>query len=167
MKNIVRYANREDYGGVRDFFDSIDDDFYPIVSEREGGLEQYLQKPEADGKIAIFERNNELVGACAYWFDGNTAIVEIIGIAKKYRKSPVVYRLIQYMVQQESNAPVKKVRAQTWSTNEDSRNLLEPLGFRIIKKIEGDMVPDRTTLLYEANLKDIKEFFGINSEPAP
>jgi len=163
--NVVRYIEgAHDAEKVRAFFDSIDEDFYPHVSQRVGQLEQYLAKPLDQGRITLFERDQVVVGALAYWVENATAMAEIVGVAETYRKTPIPYRLLEYAVQVEAkNKEVKRVRADTWSTNVDQRNVLETLGFKIKEIVEGDLVPDRTTVRYEADFNDIRDFFGIES----
>ena len=39
-------------------------------------------------------------------------------------------------------------------------DLLESLGFKEVNRIMGHLTPDRTTLIYEADLIDVKDFFG-------
>lgn len=164
MENTVRFATDADYERVKEFYNSIDNDFFPRLSEREGGLDKYLRRAIDNGKIAIFERNKNIIAASSYWFENeNIARISVTGVAKIYRRSIALYRLIEYMVRQEAKNLVEKVQASTWTGNQNLKPILEMLGFRKIQTIKGDLSPKRVTEVYEADIKDIKEFFGVNS----
>lgn len=163
-RNVLRYAeNGNDDQRVRDFFNSIDQDFYPPISQRQGKLDRYLEKPTNQGKIALFEREGTLVGALAYWIEKGVATAEIVGVKNQFRKTPVLYRLLEYAIQNEAEeTPVETVRADTWKTNLDQRSVLETLGFEVEELVEGDIIPNRTTVKYGAKFRDICDFFGLD-----
>jgi len=161
MKNIVKYVGKEEYQRVKKFFEAMDSDYYPALSEREDGLENHLEKSfSKNGKMVVFERNGKLIGAFGFCFENSAVNCEIIGVETRYRRSPVAYRMIEYAVEQEQHASINKIVARTWSTNQDMISLLEALGFEKVKEIEGDMVPKRTSCIYEADPQDIMDFFG-------
>ena len=65
-RDVIRFSSGVEFDYVVDFFDSIDEDFLPPLSEREIGLEDRLLKSSEDGKIAVVERDAEIIAASAY-----------------------------------------------------------------------------------------------------
>jgi N-acetylglutamate synthase-like GNAT family acetyltransferase len=164
IKNVVRYIENEtDVERVRTFFDSMDDDFYPPISQRDGKLERYLGEPSKQGKIALFEREGDVVGALAYKLENREAIVEIMGVAKNYRGTPILYRLLEHAIKSElKDDGIERVKAETWSTHGKQRRVFETLGFKLDEEVENDIIQGRTTVRYGADFSEICEFFDLS-----
>lgn len=156
---ITRDARKEEYQKVKDFFISLGDDFHPTIPARGNDLETDLRKAFEDGRIAVVERNGELVGACAYWRDDEVADISYTGISKENRNSAIFYRLAEQVAGSDILASVKKVRAKTWSTNTNVKRIFEKVGFRKLDEIRGDLSEDRITEVYEIESESFRNFF--------
>jgi len=159
MENRIAFANIDNRPIIEEFFISIDDDFFPKLSERGKGLTEYLDKAMNEGKIAFFERDGEVLGVSSYWYENNNVRVCLTGVAKKYRRTLVLYRLFQFMVLQETEINIKKVISKTWSTNKDLKSILDTLGFKKVKEIKGDLDIGRISEIYEVDFKLVREYF--------
>ena len=157
MKSKIRFADADNRPIIEEFFKSIDDDFFPKLSEREYGLINYLDKAMNEGKIALFERNGKVLGVSSYWYENNNVRLCLTGVAKKYRGTLVLYRLFQFMVLQESG--IKKVISKTWSTNKALKSILVTLGFKKVNEIKGDLDIERISEIYEGDFELIREYF--------
>ena len=157
MENRIRFANIENRPILEAFFKSIDDDFFPKLSERENGAAGFLDKAMKEGRIAFFERNGEVLGVSSYWYENDNVRVCLSGVAKKYRKTLVLYRLFQFMILQESG--INKVISKTWSTNNDLKSILETLGLKKVNEIRGDLDVNRISEFYEADFEKVQSYF--------
>lgn len=162
MVNKVRYAAKQDYDSIKDFFISISDDFFPPIKERGGALERDLSRSLDEGKIAIVENGSTLIGACAYWVDKASATVVYTGVAKQHRGSHTFSKLIKHIINNEPD--IQTVMNPTWSENEYAKGLLTRLGFKSVGKIPDHYSPDRITEVYLADAQDIKRFFDKNKK---
>ena len=98
-----------------------------------------------------------------YDIDGKTLIIDVSGVNSGSRKSRVAYRLIEFMVKQEPDNGIERVEVETWSENKDSRALLEHLSFTLQPDIiENDMNSDRTTVFYQADMKNLRKYFDTS-----
>jgi hypothetical protein len=162
----IKYIDgKNDYKKIKDFFISIDNDFLPPLSERPWGLEGCFEKPLKQGNIVLSKKGDELSAVFAYYITGETATAELIGVAKNHRKTFVLYNLVKYVVETEmKKEKIKDIITRTWATNYEQINALEYLGFKEKEVIPNDIISYRTTIVYEANLKEIYNFFNLNKK---
>ncbi|MFA5382489.1 MAG: GNAT family N-acetyltransferase [Candidatus Micrarchaeia archaeon] len=104
-------------------------------------------------------KNEQIIGTIAGFFtDEFTLYIHLLHISKEYRntKDFLAFKLINEMI---NSIPIKvsKVSAITWEGNNNSLNLMQHIGFKIIGKKEQDMVDERTTIYLEAELSTVKE----------
>lgn len=86
-------------------------------------------------------------------------MTDISGVAKENRGTIDTYRLFRYMVEQENNYSMEKVRSTTWSDNAESIKLHEGFGFEEVGRKENDIIPGRTTILYEVDMGTFRNYF--------
>ena len=146
---------------VKELLLKIDSEFSPPISVQEGSLDLYLDGLLADGKIIIEESDSSIGAMLGYTHKGGMVTINILWIAKEKRKTRFLYNLFMYAFQNESSFE-GKITAKTNEDNADMRKVLEKLGFEITKKIEEHMTPERTSLIYEANFSDVKNYLSID-----
>jgi len=157
----VRYIERQEADRVRDFFNSMKDDFEPSLDRWPKGIEPYLSRSLDNGRVAVYEQNGEILAATMYWLENGDARASFTAVAKDQRTTPILYTLLEEVIKREDRK-IGKVRTRVNSNNTKVKRLLQTLGFKLTKAIRGEVSSDRISEYYEADFSDIKKFFTEN-----
>lgn len=157
MAYQCRMFEDTDYQRVLDFYKQADGEYYPLLSEREGGLEGHMQRIlQSGGSFALFEVDNELQGAAGFFpIESSKEVVQFtfFTFAQKYRNGLAPYRLARYLAEMKDELgyqATKKLIARTFY--ESSADRMERMGFNHVATIKGDIIPDRTSYYFEGDL---------------
>lgn len=155
-----------------------DDDFVPPLSTRDStsqqenldgepehtGIDAYLQEC-LDQNLIIAQHNGDVIGFLSYGtldsLDGlqeyapclyvSTTIIE-----KEYRNQGVGTLLNEYLFDNMLESfDVKYVVRRTWSTNTASKNYIESLGFREIKRVKDHRQEGIDSLYYAKPVSEL------------
>ncbi len=152
----------KDYQKILEFYKTIDQEYYPKLSERSGGLEGHIQNIiNRNGNFVLFEVNNNIEGLVGFFpIDKDRRVVQftLFSFSKQYRNSFLPYRMVKYLIESRNSlgyVNTEKLIARTWY--EDSANKLERVGFNKVGVVDGDIIPNRTSYYFEGNLNLIIE----------
>lgn len=135
------------------FIKSLDDDFLPRLSEREGGIRAFIDIVyDKYGKTLVAKEGGRIVGSFSYWVTpSNDMYVWLLAVAPElrgtYKGMEAICHLFQVALADESHC--QHIEFTTWSTNRPARKLYRALGFEHYKAVDNDMVEGRTTLYYK------------------
>ncbi len=154
------------------FVKSIENDFYPPLSQRDGGIQAFIEKVYVmNGNVSIIKDKGVIVGSLSYWItEENDAYIWLIVIDSKLRGTPkgtmAIIELLRYntqKLQEEHGHYLRYVEFRTWEGNSPAQFLYKRLGFEYYKKVQGDVIKGRTTVFYRDEFKNCYERFVINS----
>lgn len=153
----IRISEPKDYQKILKFYKRVDSDYFPKLSEREGGLEGHIQTIiDNGGSFALYESGGSLEGAAGFFpLDENKTRVQFtfFTFSKEFRNTLAPYRLAKYLVEMRDELGYKSTKtiiARTWYKKSAER--LKRVGFKQITVISGDIIPERTSYYFESNL---------------
>ena len=162
MVILCRIFRTEDYQKILEFYKRVDSEYFPMLSERRGGLEGHiLTILNNRGTFVLYEVDGSLKGAAGFFpFDKEKSVVQFtfFTFIKELQNSLAPYRLAKYLAQKRDElgySSTKKIIARTWY--EESADRLERMGFIQVAAIQGDIIPERTSYYFEGNLDFICE----------
>lgn len=129
MHYAFYFASGKDMKWIKSFFESIDSDFVPPVSQLPGGLERYLAQPLREGTLGLCETETKIIAASAYYRKDNSIFVGITGVARDHRSSPALYRLLRFMALREAKRGYDTVKVRTWPANDSIKKILKKFQF--------------------------------------
>jgi len=156
---MISIGYTTDVKKVVSLLNGIDDEFYPPISVQEGGIDKYTEILVNNGKIIVGESDEKIAGFAGYFIKDGSLNFDILWVEKEYRKSPVLYRILQYVFQQEPCDGTVVVK--THDKNTAMASVLNKLNFKKYSVIRGDYVPDRTSIIFKADIRDIRKYFGV------
>lgn len=160
MGEQFRLFESGDYAALLQFYEQVDREYFPKLSERPGGLEGHvLTILQNSGSIALFEINRTIEGACGFFpLDPERTVVKftLFSFSPGYRKSLAPYRMVRFLLgiqDQLGYTKTEKLIARTWYP--ESADRMQRLGFDQVAVVEDDIVPGRTSYYFEGNLSRI------------
>ena len=160
MTTQIRMYNQEDYPELLSFYERIDSQYFPRLSERPGGLDAHMLKVlNKGGGFFLYLVGNRIEGASAYNpVDKDKSCVEftLFSFSESFWNSLAPLRLARYMIEMKDPlgyAEVEKFIARTFYPESSAR--LERLGFNKVAEVENDVIEGRTSYYYEADAKTV------------
>lgn len=143
------------------FYQSVNDDYYPSISNRNGGIAGQVQRViDNDGFYSVVLTDDIIAGAVSFYpiYDEKTIYFFYMAFHKRLRNTFEPKRMVLFIDDiwddlgfEEYN----KVMTKTWY--DESRRRLEGIGFSLKEEIQGDMVFDRISYIYEAEINKLRE----------
>ncbi len=158
---VFKQCKSSDYNNLLQFFGDTNDNYNPSLSDRECGIEGFIDKwREKDGIAVICEENDKIIGSIGYWHEDDSVHFNWIGVDNP-KRSFVPIRLIQKMFQEDTSLVNKRGYARTWLNNKKSQRFMERLGGKritdedLIHKLEQIQGPlKRKSIWYEFDYKE-------------
>jgi len=160
MVTELRMYGEADYPELLTFYQRIDSQYFPKLSERPGGLESHMLKVlMAKGGFFLYLVDNRIEGASSYIpMDKERKSVQftLFSFSEPFWNSLAPFRLAKYMINMRDQLGYKDVEkfvARTFYPKSSER--LERLGFNKVAEISDDVVKGRTSYYYEADANKV------------
>lgn len=162
---ILRVAD-PDNSEYKNFITKMDQDFIPALSQRDGGIEAFINIVfENGGMTWLASDETGPVGSLSFWLNEEKIIyVWFIGICAELRSTlrggQIIMKLMSTALaayDRESPESAIGIHFTTWESNSAAVRLYQLLGFRIVGKKEHDMVESRTTLFFEGDFELVRQ----------
>jgi hypothetical protein len=129
MINIKSYTPA-DSSCLLDFFGETEKDFFPPLSQREGGVDGFLQEWELAAGSAVIARacNPRILGSMGWANAGDCYSIDWISVLNDLRGTGLAQDIVRYSLTQMPRLENGAAFARTWDTNKKSRGLMEGLG---------------------------------------
>lgn len=156
-KITIRRATTKDFNKLINFFNIVDKDFVPPISER-GSIAEYV-KDMIKGKdcyaVILENPNKGIEGTISFrehWKGRTSAHIQWIAVHPKYRHIGIANLLLTEALNLLKQDKIKLVSTRTWSTNTASINLWREAGFKKIKVVKNDRGPGIDSIYFEKKL---------------
>jgi len=147
-----------------EFFKKTDSDYHPPLSERQGGIEDFVRECFIVGGESIVARQEgKIVGTFGYWNIGKSYWLHWLGVLDQFKKTSLPIILFKYALRERPLARNGTAYSRTWKTNKESQNLMERLGARrisynqvpvvILNTLSLKKIPERETVWYQIEIK--------------
>jgi len=139
----IREAKKTDHLHVQRFIELVDEEFYPPLSERGGGIPERVEKcldtPEANYLIARLNDADPMdplggiigmIGCTRNWKGKDSAYVNFLATHPGYRKYGISKELTGKFEELLEEQGFERIYLCTWSGNPAAINFYEKLGYR-------------------------------------
>jgi len=156
---IIRPKNENDEKGLSELLFLISSDLPHPIHARPGGVPRLVERLIQKDKLIVAENKGKLIGQLAYLVVGDTLKVNITSIAPNHRKTPVLYRMIEYLANSEDAMITSKVETVADPSSYGSLKVLEKLGFKIIGQTPDTFKPENMFNIYQGKTEELKRYF--------
>jgi hypothetical protein len=147
---------------LEDFIKRVDKDYFPPISQREGGIEGQIEETVAyNGDVVVYDVNGVIEGAAMFFpVTPNKEVVEfsLFSFTKQYRGSLKPYLLARYLLDNWSMlgySNTKRLVGMTWY--EESVGRVKVIGFEVVKIVPMDIIPERISYYFEGSVEFVAE----------
>ncbi|MEZ5334121.1 MAG: GNAT family N-acetyltransferase [Methanolobus sp.] len=154
----IREAEKKDQKAVQRFIELVDNDFYPPLSERGGGIPERVQKcldtPEANYLIAGLNEVDPsdpldgMIGCTKNWKSKGSAYVNFLATHPDYRNLGVSKELTGKFEEKLKKKEFKKIYLCTWSSNQAAIKFYENLEYKACSIVLNHRGKDVHTIYY-------------------
>jgi len=151
----ISYTN--DKQRIKALLEHIDSEFFPPLSVQVGEMSAYLDRLLSEGKVVVGQ-DDTVDALFSYFIRDDTLECDTLWISPNKRSSSLLYRILAYVVKNEQGFE-GSIQAKTWSSNSEMVDILKRLGFELKTAVEGDYIPERTTLVFETDSTRFRRYF--------
>ncbi|WP_340820341.1 GNAT family N-acetyltransferase [Methanolobus sp. WCC4] len=159
---IIRMANKADHNDVRKFIELVDEDFYPPLSKRGGGIperiEASLDTSESNYLVAELDTpdDNEqahriigMIGCTWNWKGEDTAYINFLATHPDHRRSGISKELYIRLEEILAEQGLRTIYLCTWSGNPGAKKFYEGLGYKAYSIVLNDRGNGVDTIYYK------------------
>ena len=157
MVTSIRIFDLKNYNRILDFYKKVDNEYFPKLSHRRGGLEGHiLNIINNHGKFCTYEVDGNLEGVAGWLpLDKKKNIIQFtfFTFSERLRNTLAPYRMARYLAERREEygyGHTKTIIVRTWY--EESANRLTRMGMRLVSVVKGDIIPERTSYYFEGDL---------------
>ncbi|WP_407355466.1 GNAT family N-acetyltransferase [Methanolobus sp. WCC5] len=158
----IREAKKEDNLQVKGFIELVDNDFYPPLSKRGGGIPERIKKcldtPDANFLVASLmgrdrpDPPEEFIGMVGYtrnWKSDDSAYINFLATHPEHRNAGVSKALCLRLEEELVEQDVKTIYLCTWSGNPAAIKFYERLGYYSYTVVLNDRGIGIDTIYYK------------------
>lgn len=152
-------ANKNDLPKIVSFFELVDNDFVPTLSEREINIEKKIKSLYKHGeKFLLLQKMKRIIGVISFSENqsgkGN-AHISYFAIHPSYREKFLGRNLLCECLNILIGDKEAWVQVETWSDNKKALELYNKEGFEVKKVLKSDRGKNLDTIILEEPLEDI------------
>lgn len=147
---------------LKDFLVETSIDYFPPLSERNKGIEGFVEKwQEQQGSAILALDKNQVIASLGYWETSGYIYIHWIGAIDQVKSSVVPFRLVDSLFEFNPDFVNKPDYSRTWSSNYRNQRFMDSIGGEkltnsgIIEQIAGEDPIERESLYYVFNGDDI------------
>ncbi|WP_406655577.1 GNAT family N-acetyltransferase [Methanolobus sp. ZRKC2] len=162
---VIRETTRKDFDTVSRFIELVDNDFYPPLSQRGGGIcervENSLATPDANYLVAQLRYPDisdqlqgfvAMVGCTEKWKREDGAYINFFATHPSCRKNGIGELLYAKLEEKLVGKGFRTIYLCTWSGNKKAMRFYEKLGYRVYSIILNDRGEGINTFNYRKKL---------------
>ncbi|MCL7415139.1 MAG: GNAT family N-acetyltransferase [ANME-2 cluster archaeon] len=147
----IKEANAYDFEKLRIFMELVDDDFFPPLSLRPGGIHGRISGCLAgtDSNYLIAEDESILIAALGYhknWDGTGEAYISFLAVHPDYRGQDIARSLDSVLIQKLEVTAISYINVTTWSTNPGGYEMYKRLGYRFTRTLKDHRAAGVDTL---------------------
>lgn len=134
----------ERFKTLEEFLKKHSEDFFPPLLTRKS-FSEYLESIRDFGGVFYAVKDSRVIGLVTYlnhhtdssdnFYDGS-AYIPYIATEQDFRRKGIMQSLMEATIIDLRKANSKKVKLETWSTNQRALALFDKLGFKEVKRIK-------------------------------
>ncbi|MDK2826566.1 MAG: hypothetical protein PWQ63_889 [Methanolobus sp.] len=161
----IRYASKTDKLRVTSFLELVDEDFYPPLSQRGGGIPERIERclytdeanflvaePNANRENSLLEEFMGMIGCTRNWKGHGTAYINFLATHPNHRNSGISKELCLRLEDELAGSGIKRIYLCTWSGNPAAMRFYESLGYCSYAIVLNDRGNSIDTIYYKKNI---------------
>lgn len=162
---LIKETRKADYLQVKRFIELVDNDFYPPLSKRGGGIPERvdvcLDMPEANFLVARLEDRDAsdplggfvgMVGCTINWKSDDTAYINFLATHPDYRNYGISLELCMRLEEKLNEHEFKIIYLCTWSSNPAAMKFYEKMGYYAYSIVLNDRGNGIDTIYYKKKI---------------